>query len=139
MTKRRLAKVKRNAHLHWPVGYGTNAAHYRGGEGYIVDLDGPFEDEWLEGQAFKLEPCEEGEPSEITNGRAVAMLREHAKSLKSAPLTPAEVLLRNEREARKPAAAPTAPPAPDPEPSPAEDGGEDQTAKTKRKSKRFKA
>lgn len=33
---------------------------YRGGEGYVVDLDAPLEREWCAGQMHKLEPAAKG-------------------------------------------------------------------------------
>jgi len=123
-TERRLVRVRRNQHYHWPDGYGSGEFHYRGGEGYVIDLDAPFEEDWIVGQEFKVEPVPEAEiagaePGEIKNPRAISMLREKRKeeglAAKRAQFDAGEVIEKNqERAADK--AKEDVPPKPDPEP-----------------------
>lgn len=137
-TGRRLVRVKRNQHLHWPMGYGTGPEKYRGGEGTVVDRDAPFEGEWLEGQEYKIEDVPSGEELEvspITNPLAIAKLAEYRKSQKTerATRTPAEQILQQQREAAEAEATAESPPAPDDEP-PVEDAPAPKAAKGKKAS-----
>lgn len=66
--------------IFWPAEYGGDL--YRGGPGYIVDFDEPYEREWLKGLEYRFEDVPEGESTkadEITHPvvfRKIAKIRE---------------------------------------------------------------
>jgi hypothetical protein len=53
----RLMRVKKGRSLHWPENFTSADDLYRGGEGYVVDLDAPHEAEWCAGMLHVLEPA----------------------------------------------------------------------------------
>ncbi|HUW12552.1 MAG TPA: hypothetical protein VM537_22690 [Anaerolineae bacterium] len=60
-----LRVVKQGDTLVWPREF-ERRVRFRGGEGYIVDLDGPLERDLLcKGQGRKLRPVSDGEPDPI--------------------------------------------------------------------------
>lgn len=70
-----LHAVKQGFYLHWPEDFGPTTARLRGGPGYVVDLDAPFETKWCKGQMHKLIPAEKGaKPSAIEHPRATREL-----------------------------------------------------------------
>ena len=50
-------QVRRKCTLLWTKPLTPRTGPPRGREGYVVDLDAPFEEEWCKGQEFKLEPA----------------------------------------------------------------------------------
>ncbi len=72
-----LMQVLPDRALHWPEDLSGPAQRYRGGEGYVVDLDAPFEAEWCAGQLHKLTAAPAGaKPSEITLRAALGLITE---------------------------------------------------------------
>ena len=81
----KLMRVKKGYTLHYPMRFvqNENKEHVRGREGYVVDLDGPFETTLCEGQHGKLEPVPEADmkdgspkPGEITNPKVLHLMRQ---------------------------------------------------------------
>jgi hypothetical protein len=56
----KLMVVKDGSHLHWPESLAGSDNRYRGGTGYVVDMDAPREVAWCAGQAYKLRPAPDG-------------------------------------------------------------------------------
>ncbi len=80
-----LKRVKKGAHLHWPTTIADGTKRYRGGEGYVLDMDAALEREWCAGQLYKLEDAPAGSvPSEITLANALGA-RKLAESKKAKP------------------------------------------------------
>lgn len=70
-----LQRVRKNCILMFPYGF-PEAARYRGGAGYIVDLDAPREDVWCAGQLWKLEAAPDAkEASKLEHPQAVREIR----------------------------------------------------------------
>lgn len=75
-----LMQVLPDRALHWPEELSGPAQRYRGGEGYVVDLDAPFESAWCAGQIHKLAPAKaDATPSEITLRAALGAIAEHER------------------------------------------------------------
>ncbi len=82
----RLMIVRPGKVLHWPPSISTGRDKLRGREGYVLDMDAPFEDEWTDGQLYKLEPADgDCEVDAITDQKAIIRL----KSLEAKPKVPA--------------------------------------------------
>lgn len=77
----KLMQVREHCILVWPNSFESDSP-YRGGEGYVVDLDAPCESDWCGWQAEKLEPARKGaEADEIKHQRArMKIAAEIAKS-----------------------------------------------------------
>lgn len=77
--------------LHWPDETAMKG-RIRGRAGYVVDLDGPEEAFFLEGQTYKLEPAPEAtEPNKISDGDALAHLIRATGRAEDAPPSVAKV------------------------------------------------
>lgn len=79
-----LKRVKKGEHLHWPTTVADGEKRYRGGEGYVVDMDAALEREWCAGQLYKLEDAPNSAlPSEIALPNALGARKlaeaKHAK------------------------------------------------------------
>lgn len=86
----RLMKVREDRHLYYPNSFPRDE-QYRGGPGYVVDLDAPLEASWCEGQEYKLVPADAGsKPSAIKCNHALRLLKEHAAKTSGAPATQAQ-------------------------------------------------
>jgi hypothetical protein len=90
-------RVKKGRSLHWPENFTSADDLYRGGEGYVVDLDAPHEAEWCAGMLHVLEPA----PKDVTaatpikNARALRMVNEAKRN-------PAPVATSTAQTASKP-------------------------------------
>jgi hypothetical protein len=85
-----LKRVKKDEHLHWPHSVSGSDTSYRGGPGYVLDLDAPCErDLFLKGQEHKLEPAPAGSKlTPITHAIALNAIKA-ARAKSAAPTAPA--------------------------------------------------
>lgn len=82
-----LKRVKKGEHLHWPPTIAEGDKRYRGGEGYVLDMDAPLEKQWCAGQLYKLEDAPAGaKPNELTLASALGARKlAEAKTAKAGP------------------------------------------------------
>lgn len=87
-----LKQVKPGEHLHWPSSVSGSGASYRGGPGYVLDLDAPCERAmFVVGQEHKLVSAPVGlNPDPITNAVAIDAIKRAvaAKSSNAKPSKP---------------------------------------------------
>jgi hypothetical protein len=100
----RLMKVRDDRHLYYPDSFPRDE-QYRGGPGYVVDMDAPFEADWCKGQEYKLieaDPKSKASPIESNHGiriikdasQRVAAKPAASESVKSKPLPAVDAFAR---------------------------------------------
>lgn len=81
----RLMKVRPDRHLYYPDSFPRDE-QYRGGPGYVVDMDAPFEAEWCKGQEYKFVDAEpKSSPSPIESNHGIRIISEAKRSVAEKP------------------------------------------------------